>query len=72
MSTQEAKVQRFKRVAARRTQKILVLLKLLGRCANKAAYAYNEEDVKKIFTAIEDATGNAKQLFNMKEIDFKL
>lgn len=72
MNTAEVKIERFKRVAERRTKKILVLLKLLGRCSNKAAYTYTEEDVKKIFDAIEAATAGAKQMFNLKDVDFKL
>lgn len=72
MSTSEIKIARFKRVAERRTKKILVLLKLLGRCSNKAAYTYTDEDVKKIFDALEAATANTKQMFILKDVDFTL
>ena len=54
---------RFETVAARRTQKLLNLLDILGNCSNKNNYEYNDEDVRKMFTAIESKTKNTKALF---------
>ena len=70
------KRDRFKRIATKRTQKILKTLKLLGNCANKSNYEYNQEEVDKIFRAIEDEIATTKSKFKVhnkdKEIDFKL
>ena len=49
----ETKRERFVRVAEVRTQKVLDDLHSLGKCAAPAIYEYNEEDLAKIFSAIE-------------------
>ena len=49
----ESKRQRFIRLAEARTNKILDMMKLLGNCSSKANYEYTDEDVKKIFAALE-------------------
>ncbi len=69
----ESRQDRFKRIAAARTQKILDLLRLLGNCSNKSAYAYNNEDVSKIFSAIEKKTREVRGRFtNRSESKFEL
>ena len=50
---QEDKENRFVRIAEARTNKIINMIRLLGNCANKRNYDYTEEEVKKIFAAIE-------------------
>ena len=40
------------------------MLKLLGNCASTSNYEYTEEDVKKIFTAIEREMKNTRAKFN--------
>lgn len=66
--------ERFKKVAERRTNNIIKTLRLLGNCANKANYEYTNEEVKKIFSAIERELKNTKSKFNNEEDDeyFKL
>lgn len=59
----ETKEERFKRLASSRTQKILNALRLLGNCSNKVVYSYAEEDVRKIFFAIEDELKRVKMMF---------
>lgn len=63
MSKKSLRRERFETVAARRTQKLLDLLDILGNCANKSNYEYTDEDVRKMFTAIENKTKNTKALF---------
>jgi len=63
MSKKSTRRDRFETVAARRTQKLLDLLDVLGNCANKSNYEYTDEDVRKMFTAIENKTKNTKALF---------
>lgn len=63
MASNETKRERFVRLAEARTNKILDMLKLLGNCSSKSNYEYSDEDVKKIFAAIERETKNAKAKF---------
>lgn len=64
MKEKETKRERFVRLAEARTNKIIDMLKLLGNCASKANYEYTDEDVRKIFTAIEREMKNARAKFN--------
>lgn len=58
------KEERFKRIASRRVQEILNKLRLLGNCANRGNYYYTDEQVRKIFTAIDDEWKKVKSEFN--------
>ena len=58
-----SKRERFNKIAVNRTNKILDMLRLLGNCSNTASYEYSEEEVKKIFTAIEQEVKLQKQKF---------
>ena len=64
MATKETKRERFIRLAEARTNKIIDMMKLLGNCSSTANYEYTEEDVKKIFGAIERELKNTKSKFN--------
>lgn len=59
----EDRATRFKRVAQRRTENILNLLRILGNCSNKSTYQYTEEDVAKIFRAIDEQLRITKTRF---------
>ncbi len=60
----EDKREKFKRLATKRTNEILKRLKILGNCANKYAYEYNQDDIKKIFDAIEESLTKIKNRFH--------
>lgn len=62
------KRERFKRIAAARTNLILNRIRILGHCANKQAYQYTEKDIEKIFFAIEQATKEVKSLFGFRKV----
>lgn len=64
MAGKETKRERFVRLVEARTNKIIDMLKLLGNCSSTANYEYTEEDVKKIFGAIERELKNTKAKFN--------
>ena len=64
MATNETKRERFVRLAEARTNKILDMMKLLGNCSSKSNYEYTDEDVRKIFGAIEREMKNARAKFN--------
>lgn len=71
----ESKHDRFIRIAETRTNKIIDMIRLLGNCSNTATYEYSEDDVKKIFSAIETELKNARNKFQdsfTKENKFKL
>ena len=66
MATETEKIERFKRVAENRTNRIIEQIRLLGNCANRSNYEYCEEDIKKIFTAIEAELKETKQKYQTK------
>ncbi len=66
MATEREKRERFKRVAEGRTNKIIDQIRLLGNCANKSNYEYDEEDIKKIFSAIENELKQTKAKYQEK------
>ncbi len=55
---------RFEAVAARRVQKILDLLDVLGNCSNSSNYEYSEEDVRKMFSALETKLKATRALYS--------
>ena len=59
----ESKRERFVRIAEARTNKILEMMRLLGNCSSKANYEYSDEDIKKIFGALEKEIKNTKNRF---------
>ena len=59
----ETKRERFVRIAEARTNKILEMMRLLGNCSSKGNYEYSEEDIKKIFGALERELKNTKNTF---------
>ena len=61
---QETKRDKFVRLAEARTNKILDMIQLLGNCSNLGAYDYTQQDVDKIFTAIENELREAKKKFS--------
>jgi hypothetical protein len=68
----ETKHQRFKRLANRRTNKILNQLRVLGNLANKSYYEYTNDDINKIFKAIELQLKSTKGKFHPTLRKFKL
>lgn len=64
---QETKRDKFVRLAETRTNKIIDMLQLLGNCSNTSAYDYTQQDVEKIFGAIENELKEAKKKFNKVE-----
>ena len=71
--TPEARTKRFKRIAEKRTNRILNDLRLLGNCANKTLYKYEVRQVDKIFETISNASYDTKLRFQTgKTKEFKL
>ncbi len=59
----ETKRDKFVRIAEARTNKILEMMRLLGNCSSKSNYDYTDEDIKKIFGALEKELKNTKNKF---------
>ena len=69
----DSKREAFQRLAEKRTNAALEKIRVLSNCANPYAYEYTEEDVKKIFGAIEQELKIAKTKFlNHRKREFKL
>ncbi len=64
MASLSEKKENFKRIAEKRTEKILNDLRLLGNLSNTSNYEYDQKDVDKIFSAIEDELKFTKDKFN--------
>lgn len=73
MTSQDKKIERFRRLAVYRTNGVLTRLKVLGNCANRSAYDYTEAEVNKIFGEIEKKVKEVKAKFHFpKHKEFKL
>lgn len=70
---EQSRNERFKRLAVARTNAILDKLRLLGNLSNKANYDYSQEDVYKIFGAIDSQLRIIKAKFSgSTKREFKL
>jgi hypothetical protein len=65
-ASRESKRQAFLRLAEARTATVLERLRVLGNCANPYAYEYTDEDVKKIFQAIDQELRATKAKFQQR------
>ena len=69
--------ENFVRLAENRTNAILKSMDLLGNLSNRSNYSYDEEDVKKIFSAVNKRLKEVRAKFDdaskrEKPEDFKL
>ena len=69
----ETPEQKFKRIAEIRTNAVLDRIRILGNLSNRQMYSYTEEDIDKIFSAINNQLRKAKARFSSRRRDrFKL
>jgi len=69
----ETSHERFLRLATKRTNTILDHLRVLGNCSNRNSYEYTDEEVRKIFNAIDTELQHIKAKFkNSKKKKFEL
>ena len=59
----KSKRERFIEIAGKRTNRIIDDLHLLGNCSNRNNYEYSDEDVRKMFSAIEEALRESKSRY---------
>jgi hypothetical protein len=73
VNSNETPEERFKRIATLRTNAILDKLRILGKVSNRQRYSYSEEDINKIFSAINKQLREIKPKFDShKQEGFKL
>ena len=73
MGRSESKREAFQRLATKRTNGVLERLRILEHCANPQLYDYTQDDVKKIFRAIEKELRIVKAKFqNSTKSEFQL
>lgn len=62
----ETKHEKFERLASKRTESVLKKLDVLANCSNKSNYEYSEDDVERIFSAIEEKVEQVEREFEQK------
>ena len=73
VNNNETPEERFKRIATVRTNAVLDKLRILGNLSNRHMYGYSEEDIKKIFSVINNQIKEVRAKFNsQKQAKFKL
>jgi len=69
----ETKEIRFKRIAEKRVQRVIDSLRSLSQCSNKRMYIWNDEQLKKIWDAVDQAVKSCKESYEKAEPEeFKL
>jgi len=69
----DRKREAFRRLAAQRTNAVLERLRILGNCANRQLYDYSDEEVRRIFLAIQKEVRITKGKFiNSRKPSFDL
>jgi hypothetical protein len=67
------KREAFVRLAERRTNSVLEKIRILGNLSNPYAYEYTEDDVRRIYAAIEQELKTSRAKFrNQTKKQFKL
>ena len=59
----ENKNEKFRRLAENRTNIIIQKIQLLGNLSNKTVYDYSDEEVKKMFAAIDASLNEVKERY---------
>lgn len=59
----ETKDQRFKRVAEKRVQNVIKSIRSLSQLANNKVYRWNNDQLKKVWGAIEKEINDGKKCF---------
>tara|TARA_B100000989_G_scaffold287095_1_gene256382 strand:+ start:1046 stop:1282 length:237 start_codon:yes stop_codon:yes gene_type:complete len=60
----DKKNKKFKELAIARVNKALTHIQLIGNLSNKQHYSYEDKDIKKIFSAIDNEVKIMKQKFS--------
>ena len=72
-ANRQRKREAFKNLAEKRTNAILEKVRILGNLANRSAYDYTSDDIRKIFGAIRAELRKVEAAFQTTERrDFRL
>ncbi|MBN1294426.1 MAG: hypothetical protein JXB48_21495 [Candidatus Latescibacteria bacterium] len=63
----ETKEQRFRRVVEKRVQRVLDSIRSLSHCSNKRMYAWNTDQLSKIWNAIDKELKQCKTSYESAE-----
>lgn len=63
----ESKDEKFRRLATARVNKTLAAIEKIGNLSNKSTYAYSDEQIDKIFTALEAKLTSTHEKFKKEE-----
>ena len=61
------KQEKFRKIAAARTNRVINDIRILSNCANKHNYTYTQEEASQILRAIDEAVRDLKIAFSAKE-----
>lgn len=66
--------ENFKRIAQKRTNKIIQMIELLGNLNNRSFYDFTDEEISNVFDAIQDELNLQRKSFikDKNKIKFKL
>lgn len=59
----DVRKERFRRVAAARTAKVIAMLRLLGNCSDPRSYSFTSKDTQALLQLIEAAVADVKRRF---------
>jgi len=62
----DTKNERFKRLAKQRGERALKDIHLIGNLSNRNNYDYSEQEIKKLFSILDDELKSAKSKFDTK------
>jgi hypothetical protein len=65
----ETSRQRFIRIAPKRVERLLREIKLIGNLANRNHYDYTEDEVEKIFNAVESEVRISRGKFSFRRTE---
>lgn len=57
--------EKFVRLATKRVSNALKAIQLIGNLSNRSNYDYTEDDVQKIFRALQDELGACRKKFEL-------
>jgi hypothetical protein len=63
----ESKHDAFRRLAEKRTNAVIDKIRVLSNCSNPYAYEYDEEEVRKLFAAVERELKIARAKFQQHQ-----
>lgn len=66
MKSLESKRQKFVRLATKRTNLAIKKLEVLGKLSNRGNYEYRDEDIERIFAAIQEKMEEVRDMFKGK------